>query len=275
MGTETFNVSAEIPFDVKREEYPFTLVENLILDDENTDIYDIAVYTALARFANREHGHSCWPKHETLCKLLKISETKLKAVLKHLKELKYIDIIVRPRPGQKHASNVYKLLVKLEASMPQRRKEVAENDSHKNNDRGHDTPPIEGTIKPHWGHDTPTELNQSEHELNRTDLSEQAFATVLLEAGLNPDSVEAEKLVDLALKEKASPDLLAEALHLLDEQRDKGVFVRNEFGWIVAKLRELLVQEKMYLERKKKKPYIGQRATKKRKTVDKYEGFYL
>lgn len=129
---------------------------------------------------------------------------------------------------------------------------------------------------------TPKENSINTIGLNCTELGKLSFEKTLIENGFEPESRGSRQIINITSEEGASSDQLAETLQQLNEQVEKGVFIRNEFGWIRNKLRELIAQEETYIQRQRTKPYQGKKVTKKEvkqeeklPNPDKYKDFYL
>jgi len=126
---------------------------------------------------------------------------------------------------------------------------------------------------------TPLENNINTIGLDWTVLSEPDFLKVFEANGIDPNSKGATILYKITKDEKASSDQLSETLQQLNEQLNKGVFIRNEFGWIRSKLRELVAQEETHLQIKNASPSKNsdQKSLDEKKKTEpgKYDDVYL
>jgi hypothetical protein len=82
--------------------------DNELLDNYGPRIgpHGIAVYMALARFANNETGN-CWVSHDRICEITALGITTVKATLQLLKEAGLIGIECRQKSGR---PNLYTIL---------------------------------------------------------------------------------------------------------------------------------------------------------------------
>ena len=73
---------------VERRRLPFTLIENIVLEDQALGPVDILVYLALAKHADGEG--TCWPSMATIAKLARVCRTKAFQAIKHLEARGYL-----------------------------------------------------------------------------------------------------------------------------------------------------------------------------------------
>ncbi len=103
---------------VERRRLPFTLIENVVLDDDTLSGIDLLVYLALAKHADEEG--TCWPSMATVAKAARCGCTAVKESLRHLEACGYLKRTARFRPDGGVTSNVYRLLqVKMETPVRQ------------------------------------------------------------------------------------------------------------------------------------------------------------
>ena len=93
---------------IERRRLPFTLIENIILEDPALGGVDILVYLALAKHANSEG--ICWPSMATLAAVARVHRCTVVRALKHLEEQGYLRRTARFRPDGGVSSNVYQLM---------------------------------------------------------------------------------------------------------------------------------------------------------------------
>jgi len=93
---------------VERRRLPFTLIENIILDDQALGPVEVLVYIALAKHADGEG--SCWPSMATIAKVARVCRSKAFQAIKHLEALGYIKRTARFRADGGVTSNAYKLM---------------------------------------------------------------------------------------------------------------------------------------------------------------------
>ena len=93
---------------VERRRLPFTLIENIILEDQALGPVDILVYLALAKHSDGEG--TCWPSMATLGKVARCSRETVARSLKHLEARGYLKRTARFRPDGGVTSNVYQLM---------------------------------------------------------------------------------------------------------------------------------------------------------------------
>jgi len=108
---------------VERRRLPFTLIENIILEDQALGPVDVLVYLALAKHADSEG--SCWPSMATIAKVARVCRSKAFQAIKHLEALGYLKRTARFRADGGVTSNAYQLLP-IEA---RRYPPVAQNDT--------------------------------------------------------------------------------------------------------------------------------------------------
>ncbi len=98
-------------FEVKsKREFPFYIVDNAVLDIYGPKIgpYGIAVYSALARYADREQ--TCYPSLKSIASKTGISRRTVIGTLQKLVGLGLIEVERRHSPKGDRASNLYILL---------------------------------------------------------------------------------------------------------------------------------------------------------------------
>lgn len=93
---------------VERRRLPFTLIENIILEDQALGPVDILVYLALAKHADGEG--SCWPSLSTIAKIARVHRSSVIQAIKHLEARGYLKRTARFRPDGGVTSNVYQLM---------------------------------------------------------------------------------------------------------------------------------------------------------------------
>jgi hypothetical protein len=93
---------------VERRRLPFTLIENIILEDQELGPVDVLVYLALAKHADGEGV--CWPSMATIARVARVGRSKAFEAVKHLEARGYIRRTARFRPDGGVTSNVYQLL---------------------------------------------------------------------------------------------------------------------------------------------------------------------
>jgi len=93
---------------IERRRLPFTLVENIVLEDPELGPFDILVYLALAKHADAEG--TCWPSLTTIGKVAHCGRTAVVEGLKHLEARGYLKRTARFRPDGGVSSNSYQLL---------------------------------------------------------------------------------------------------------------------------------------------------------------------
>ena len=93
---------------VERRRLPFTLIENIILEDQTLSRVDILVYLAIAKHADGEG--TCWPSMATIGKLARCARETVARSLSHLEARGYLKRSPRFRPDGGVTSNVYQLM---------------------------------------------------------------------------------------------------------------------------------------------------------------------
>ena len=93
---------------VERRRLPFTLIENIVLEDQELGPVDILVYIALAKHADTEG--TCWPSLATIARLARVCRSSVAQAIKHLEARGYLQRTARFRPDGGVTSNVYKLM---------------------------------------------------------------------------------------------------------------------------------------------------------------------
>lgn len=93
-------------FQVEREGWHYTIVENGVLDDLELSKDSRLLYVYLSKYAGNQK--QCWPSVKTLAMVSGISERQVRYCLNQLEAKGYIVKRTR-RDGQRNLSNVYKL----------------------------------------------------------------------------------------------------------------------------------------------------------------------
>jgi hypothetical protein len=102
---------------------PFTLIENVVLEDAALGPVDVLVYLALAKHA--DSAGTCWPSLATIGKVARCGRTAALASIARLEARGYLKRSPRFRPDGGVTSNFYQLLtVKMEAPAPVRQAEA-------------------------------------------------------------------------------------------------------------------------------------------------------
>jgi len=96
------------PVGVERRRLPFTLIENVVLEDLELGPVDILVYIALAKHADGEG--TCWPSMATIGRLARCARETVARSITHLEARGYLKRTARFRPDGGVTSNVYKLM---------------------------------------------------------------------------------------------------------------------------------------------------------------------
>ena len=124
---------------VERQRLPFTLIENIVLEDQTLGPVDILVYLALAKYSDGEG--TCWPSMATLAKLARCARCSVVKSIARLVARGYLHRTPRFRPDGGVTSNAYQLMP-LEAKryppvaqedtppLPQRQPPVAQEDTN-------------------------------------------------------------------------------------------------------------------------------------------------
>jgi len=124
---------------VERRRLPFTLIENIVLEDQALGPVDILVYLALAKHSDGEGA--CWPSLPTIARLARVHRSSVAQAIKRLEARGYLKRPARFRPDGGVTSNAYQLMP-LEAQKyppiaqddtprrPQRLAPVAQDDSN-------------------------------------------------------------------------------------------------------------------------------------------------
>ncbi len=87
---------------------PFTLIENVILEDQALGAVDVLVYLALAKHSDGEGV--CWPSLTTIAKLARVHRSSVAEAIKRLEVAGYVKRTARFRPDGGVTSNVYRLM---------------------------------------------------------------------------------------------------------------------------------------------------------------------
>jgi hypothetical protein len=93
---------------VERRRLPFTLIENIVLEDQELGPVDILVYLALAKHADNEG--TCWPSMATIARVARVCRSKAFQAIKHLEACGYLRRTARFRPDGGVTSNAYHLM---------------------------------------------------------------------------------------------------------------------------------------------------------------------
>jgi hypothetical protein len=93
---------------VERRRLPFTLVENIVIEDQELGPVDLLVYIALAKHA--DSNGTCWPSLATIARLARVCRSSVAQAIKHLEARGYLQRTARFRPDGGVTSNVYKLI---------------------------------------------------------------------------------------------------------------------------------------------------------------------
>lgn len=95
---------------VDGRKWHFTIIENVVIEDERLTGPDLLVYTILCYHSDRSSG-LCFPSLETICKKARLGKTTVIKVLNHLIESGYISKESRKNPKTKRQqSNIYKII---------------------------------------------------------------------------------------------------------------------------------------------------------------------
>ena len=93
---------------VERRRLPFTLIENVILEDASLGSVDILVYLAIAKHA--DSGGVCWPSQACIAKTARVHRATVAAALRHLETRGYLKRTARFKPNGAVTSNAYQLM---------------------------------------------------------------------------------------------------------------------------------------------------------------------
>jgi len=148
----------------------------------------------------------------------------------------------------------YARFAEFEKEEPLETKPASEQDN-----MGHTKDPEEDKVSRSGEEDKVSRSTYTENTIteNTSDWTESDWPLikVLGDEGYDPDSASAVNLGRIAKAENSNPDQLREALLEMDKQES---YIKNQFGWIRAKLRELKVRDELYFQRvpqKVKKTY--------------------
>ena len=75
---------------VERRRLPFTLIENIVLEDLALGPVDILVYLALAKHSDGEG--TCWPSLATIAKLARVHRSSVAQAIKRLEARGYLSV---------------------------------------------------------------------------------------------------------------------------------------------------------------------------------------
>lgn len=96
---------------------PFTMIENVVIEDSELGPVDVLCYLALARHS--DSAGTCWPSMSTIGKLARCGRTAAQKAIANLEARGYLKRSARFRPDGGVTSNFYELLtVKVEAPVP-------------------------------------------------------------------------------------------------------------------------------------------------------------
>ena len=93
---------------VERRRLPFTLIENIVLEDQALGPVDILVYLALAKHSDGEGA--CWPSLPTIARLARVHRSSVAQAVKRLEARGYLKRSPRFRPDGGVTSNAYQLM---------------------------------------------------------------------------------------------------------------------------------------------------------------------
>jgi len=96
------------PVGVERRRLPFTLIENIVLEDQELGPVDLLVYIALAKHADTDGV--CWPSMATIGKLARCARGTVARSIARLEARGYLKRTARFRPDGGVTSNAYKLM---------------------------------------------------------------------------------------------------------------------------------------------------------------------
>jgi hypothetical protein len=143
---------------VEQRRLPFTLIENVVLEDQALSGIDVLVYLALAKHADT--GGICWPSMATIAKLARVHRATVAEAIKHLEVRGYLKRSARFRPNGGVTSNSYQLLQMTAARHPP----VAQDDSPPSPGRH---PPVAQDDR-NYIHLEPDPMNKREIDLENT-----------------------------------------------------------------------------------------------------------
>ena len=143
---------------VERRRLPFTLIENVVLEDEALEAADVLVYLALAKHADGEG--TCWPSMATIAKVARVCRSNVAQAIKRLETLGYIRRTARFRPDGGVTSNVYKLL-QMEVAPPVQQADTPRPTSEQ--------PPVQQADTNHIQSEPDTKKGQEEHAIASSD----------------------------------------------------------------------------------------------------------
>jgi hypothetical protein len=101
----------DIAFSVEdRRKRGYFTVDNVLLDIYGKQLgpHGIAVYTALARFAN--HDQECWPTYHTITERTGVSRSQIIREIEKMESLKILSITRRVGDNRQRTSHIYMLL---------------------------------------------------------------------------------------------------------------------------------------------------------------------
>jgi hypothetical protein len=93
---------------VERRRLPFTLIENVVIEDQELGAVDILVYMALAKHVDEDGV--CWPSMSIIGKLARCVRQTVAKSITRLETCGYLRRTARFRPDGGVTSNVYQLL---------------------------------------------------------------------------------------------------------------------------------------------------------------------
>ena len=227
-NTNPTTITEEVPFRVlDRRRKGFFTIDNELLDryGERLGPYGLAVYMALARFANQES--ECFPSQSTLAKRTGMSRMQVSREIEKLKQLNLIDGNQQFGTNGQKRSNLYVLL-----DLPH----VTESDT-----------PCNRQLQPHVTEsDTPCnrQLQQNKTQINKTQKEQNIQEHRRKRRSKKPapaDNAVVVALVDLGISRKVAqflagqynPERITEKmdyLAFLEEQYPEQV--KNPCGWL-------------------------------------------
>jgi len=93
---------------IERRRLPFTLIENVVLEDPKLGPVDVLVYIALAKHSDTDGV--CWPSMATIGRLARCARETVARSITHLEARGYLKRTARFRPDGGVTSNAYKLM---------------------------------------------------------------------------------------------------------------------------------------------------------------------
>lgn len=151
-----------------RRKHGYFTIDNVLLDVYGKELgpYGIAVYAALARFANRDE--ECWPSYATIAERTGVSRSQIIRMLAKLVELKIVAVTPRYNEKGEQTSNLYMLLDIV-------------------GDRGsHQTPPPVPTRHPPGSHQEPEQSLKNKYppkDMNKKNYLPTEYSDIILGYG--------------------------------------------------------------------------------------------